>query len=560
MELSEQRLDLVLSHAQTVTTGLQRIFDNQLHTDVTFLVGGGQQPVQRVCAHRIILASQSDYFDCLLYGPMKEGRAEEIALQDTPVEAFRELLRFMYCGTMSSINLTTALDLHILSDRFGFHHLRDDIETHLITILSVKNVLHFHSHTQLSFAPRLQNHCKIFMDYHAKEVIRSPAIPYLPKETLKMLVIRDTFVIEELHIFDAVEKWIKRNGVDRDRAMDLLECVRLSEISTTELQLRVLPSGLYEEEKVMEAMGRRKEMEIDCLATRGKTGGDLNLFSVSGTKLVKCANYLLDILPEKADNWSYVSDFIFTLMSPASQDSTYITVKFDDIYIVNQITFEGYPADSDAACANNASRENSPFCYQVWVSRDGNHWVTILDYSRLKCYSVQRLFFTKMGIRIVQSRGREGSKIHLGSCSYVGPVPYNFRQKGVIAPFIPMTPDFREFVRFSESHCLARLFIMFTQPYSINTVKCQLQGLEGSGDVTVSVATQNRTKAYQLVAKFRDIDLSTCLKAEFSEQPVSIVSIGVSELRLPDQYSPRSLDCPIPHFSVREFTCQSAEH
>ena len=37
---------------------------------------------------------------------------------------------------------------------------------------------------------------------------------------------------------------------------------------------------------------------------------------------------------------------------------------------------------------------------QVWVSTDGNQWITILDYSRLKCYARQRLFFAKMAIRL----------------------------------------------------------------------------------------------------------------------------------------------------------------
>ena len=82
------------------------MFNQQLHTDVTFLVG--EEGQERVSAHRVVLASQSDYFDCLLYGPMKEGHASEITLQDTPVEAFRELVKFMYSGQISSVNTTVS--------------------------------------------------------------------------------------------------------------------------------------------------------------------------------------------------------------------------------------------------------------------------------------------------------------------------------------------------------------------------------------------------------------------------------------------------------------------
>ena len=61
---------------------------------------------QKVHAHRVVLASQSEYFECLLYGPMKEGRASEITLEETPVDAFRELLKYAYSGCLSTMNFT----------------------------------------------------------------------------------------------------------------------------------------------------------------------------------------------------------------------------------------------------------------------------------------------------------------------------------------------------------------------------------------------------------------------------------------------------------------------
>ena len=96
-------LELHMTHIGRLASGLVKLFDRQLYTDVTFLVSG-----QPVGAHRAVLASQSDYFDCLLYGPMIEGRASEITLKETPVEAFRELVRFVYSGSVASINLTVS--------------------------------------------------------------------------------------------------------------------------------------------------------------------------------------------------------------------------------------------------------------------------------------------------------------------------------------------------------------------------------------------------------------------------------------------------------------------
>ena len=88
----------------------------------------------------------------------------------------------------------------------------------------------------------------------------------------------------------------------------------------------------------------------------------MNLFKEAGTKLLSCTNYLLDLLPDKTDNWSCVYDFTFALTGPASEAPAYLTVKFDDVYIVNQLTFSGY---STMGGSTEASRDNSPFCYQV---------------------------------------------------------------------------------------------------------------------------------------------------------------------------------------------------
>lgn len=80
--------------------GLLQLLEKKKYTDVTFIVEGHQVP-----AHRCVVASQSDYFDCLLFGSMKEARSDEITLEDTPLEAFRALLKYMYCGLISTLDM-----------------------------------------------------------------------------------------------------------------------------------------------------------------------------------------------------------------------------------------------------------------------------------------------------------------------------------------------------------------------------------------------------------------------------------------------------------------------
>ena len=80
--------------------GLLQFLEKKKYTDVNFVVDGHQVP-----AHRCVVAAQSDYFDCLLFGSMKEAHSDEIVLEDTPLEAFRVLLHYMYSGSVKTLDM-----------------------------------------------------------------------------------------------------------------------------------------------------------------------------------------------------------------------------------------------------------------------------------------------------------------------------------------------------------------------------------------------------------------------------------------------------------------------
>ena len=75
--------------------------------DVTFVVED-----TRVMAHRLILAAQSDYFDRLLFGEMREAHTGAvIPLEDTPAESFQLLLEFAYTGKLKMDDTTLNVRL-----------------------------------------------------------------------------------------------------------------------------------------------------------------------------------------------------------------------------------------------------------------------------------------------------------------------------------------------------------------------------------------------------------------------------------------------------------------
>ena len=97
---------VIVDHAKNTCDNLTKLFTSGEHSDVTFIITGDLEPDHRIPAHRVILAAQSEYFDRLLFGEMREAHAgAEIMLPDTPLEAFKLLLKYAYCGEVATSDL-----------------------------------------------------------------------------------------------------------------------------------------------------------------------------------------------------------------------------------------------------------------------------------------------------------------------------------------------------------------------------------------------------------------------------------------------------------------------
>ena len=87
-----------INNCEELQNRFASLLENGNYSDVTFVISDGSFE-HRVPAHRVILASQSEYFDRLLFGEMREAHAgAEIRLEDSPRTAFMLLLQYAYTG------------------------------------------------------------------------------------------------------------------------------------------------------------------------------------------------------------------------------------------------------------------------------------------------------------------------------------------------------------------------------------------------------------------------------------------------------------------------------
>jgi len=78
-------------------SSLANLWKNKCHSDVTLLVGG-----RSIRAHKVILASRSEFFDRLMFGGMKECDQNEIEIKDIGnVDLFEMVLEYAYTGIIA---------------------------------------------------------------------------------------------------------------------------------------------------------------------------------------------------------------------------------------------------------------------------------------------------------------------------------------------------------------------------------------------------------------------------------------------------------------------------
>lgn len=180
------------------------------------------------------------------------------------------------CVTHLFFPLQTAVELLDLADRYGFESLARSIEKRLCSVINPTNVLQLLFHSEMYNAPLLNQTCLNFVDTNAELILASKTILTLPKEHLKYLISRDTFLVDEIQIFQAVRRWKDHNNVSTEEMTDVLQCVRLTEIPPEDLQHVVLPSGLYSDESVCSAavaqFAQCLTLVPALVSTRGKRG------------------------------------------------------------------------------------------------------------------------------------------------------------------------------------------------------------------------------------------------------------------------------------------------
>lgn len=94
------------------------LFETEKHADICFDVGG-----EKIRAHKGILATRSEYFNCMFSSEMEECRTNIVKIDKCEASTFKTTLSLLYSGCGSNLRLGQALKILPVADRFQFTDL-----------------------------------------------------------------------------------------------------------------------------------------------------------------------------------------------------------------------------------------------------------------------------------------------------------------------------------------------------------------------------------------------------------------------------------------------------
>lgn len=110
---------VTLKFQKEVSSSYEELYLEGRFTDVKIIVGGSE-----FNAHKLILASQSLFFEAMFYNTqMLESRSSEVTLKETDSEIFALLLKIVYGGRLEEAEKISAdmlVRLYILLERYQF--------------------------------------------------------------------------------------------------------------------------------------------------------------------------------------------------------------------------------------------------------------------------------------------------------------------------------------------------------------------------------------------------------------------------------------------------------
>ncbi|RWR98906.1 BTB/POZ domain-containing protein 9-like protein, partial [Dinothrombium tinctorium] len=234
---------------------MSKLYLNEELCDIWFVVED-----ETIAANKAILAASCEYFRTQLFGGTNESKKKEIVLKDTPKDAFKSIVKFIYTGRIEIRKMDTDhfLSLLSLSHEYQFrrllHWLEAKFDEERMTFGNINKVFKIASLYELN---SLLEKCWRFIERNAKKIVENETIfTSFSFELVDQIVCRKTFIANEIDIFKALMAWKKSNP--KYNITSVLANIRWNQITAQNFHRYVRPFRVFTDTQYIDALVIKK--------------------------------------------------------------------------------------------------------------------------------------------------------------------------------------------------------------------------------------------------------------------------------------------------------------
>uniref|UniRef100_A0A7E4W141 BTB domain-containing protein n=1 Tax=Panagrellus redivivus TaxID=6233 RepID=A0A7E4W141_PANRE len=353
----------VLDNPQIVdiVSKIGELYLNESFSDVVFIVDGKKLP-----AHQVILGQRCPVFKAM-FSPNSEFKKQVVELPETPLEAFKLLLKFVYTGTvvLGTVNVCTVFETMTVANTYGMAPLKQVCIDYLKSIRTVDDVVDMINEAIQHSQESLIEHGMTYVSANFSEFIRHESFNKLPVKALQRVLEKPTLDLSADTILRVFVGWMTANPSESKHFPELLKRMDLRTMEIDEIVDTIRPLKLVDSNVLLDIM---------CEHAKKKK-------AIIPPSVVATSDSDDDVNPCEYHTY-YRSLKEYTMKHTTGSGN--ITINFNFLTQFNYLEF---------------ALPDGDWSYWVEFSKDNVKWTRIIDYSKFICRGVQKLFFKKRVVR-----------------------------------------------------------------------------------------------------------------------------------------------------------------